>query len=157
MLVFPIKSYLSLCPANIVLHIKQCKVNGTSFSNTSSISDGNSCIKLKSSNWQQIDRWTRSASGFLTRELTDFFQPAWPQVSKTNTLASVDLIVTKGSFLLIFLFNFYMVAKTDRTGFSCNYYVSRITTLKSASEWKGMIQIRKQRATVWILKYRNIT
>jgi len=45
-----------------------------------------------------------------------------------------------------------MLAETDGTGFSCNYYESRITTLKSASEWKGTTRKSKHRATAWILK-----
>lgn len=154
MFIFPTKPYLSFGALKIFLHIKQRRVNRTSFSNTSSVSDGNSCIKPKSSNWQLTD-WHKQDQHpdiLPDRQLTDFSQPAWPQVSITNTIAGVHLILSKCRFLLIFSFNFHMLAETDGTGFSCNYYESRITNLKSAPERKGTIQICKHRVTALDIK-----
>lgn len=143
----------------IFLRIKKRRVNQTSFSSTSSVSDGNSCMKPKSSNWQLTDWHGQDQHlDFLPeKQFPDFSQPAWPQVSITNTIAGMHLILSKCRFLLIFSFNFHMLAETDGTGFSCNYCESRVTTLKFASEWKGTIQICKNRVIAWILKYRNMT
>lgn len=159
MLIFPTKLNQSFGAVKIFPPIKHCRVNPTLFSSTLSVSDGNSCIKPKSSNWRLTDWHEKDLHpDFLPgRQLTGFSQPAWPQVSTTSTIAGTHLILSKCRFMLIFLFNFHMLAETDGTGFSCNYYESRITTPKSALEWKDTVQSCKNRAMAWRLKYRNTT
>lgn len=159
MVIFPTKPYQSFGAVKIFLPIKHCRVNPTSFSSMLSLSDGNSCIKPKSSNWQLTDWHEQDLHpDFLPdRQLTGFSQPAWPQVSITNTIAGTHLILSKCCFMLIFSFNFHMLAETDGTRFSCNYYESRITAPKSASEWKDTMQICKHRVMAWRLKYKNKT
>lgn len=140
----------------VFLPIKHCRVSPTSFSSTLPVSDGNSCIKPKSSHWQQTEQ-NLHPDFSPDKQLTGLSQPAWPQFSVTNTIAGTHLILSKCCFMLIFSFNVHMLAETDGTGFSCNYYESRVTTPKSALEWKDTMQICKHGVTAWRLKYRNTT
>lgn len=160
MLIFPTKLHHSFGAVKIFLPIKHCRVSPTLLSSVLSVSGGNSSIETKSRHWQLTDWQEQDLHPHIFFYQTGSpSQPAWPQVSTTNTIAGTHLILSKCRFMLIFSFNFYMLAETDGTGFSCNYCESRITAPKSASEWKrynANMQTQGNRLETKIQKY-NLT